>query len=150
MNVKGLLIAPLLVATMAGCSAKTHLTSTDPNVRVAINDRTPVNLSITANRTYKTTSFGQYHFHAYQADGKEGAEMYGLMPLKFNPGYLVADILLFAPATFFNLREVFPYYEFDVDAGILRYKQKPNDPWSIYRPTEAEAERARSYFALPR
>ncbi len=45
------------------------------------------------SKTYKATSFGQYRFRAE----KPGMEpMYGLIPLKFNSGYLVADILFFA------------------------------------------------------
>lgn len=147
MKSKGLWAAIATALLLTGCSAKTYMHSTDPTLKVSINKDSSLALSNSISRTYSTTSFGQYHFKARNADG---AELYGLMPLKFNHGYLVADILFFAPATFFNLREVFQYYEFDVDAGELRYKQQSSEPWSIYKPTLAEAERAKQYFATPR
>ena len=66
--------------------------------------------------------------------------------MKFNGGYLAADILFFAPAMFYNLREVYPYYEFDVENGVVRYKRNANDPWVSYKPTPAEQDHARNYF----
>ena len=73
--------------------------------------------------------------------------MYGLIPLKFNSGYLVADILFFAPAAFYNLREVYPFYEFDVEKNEVRYKKNVGDQWTVYKPTPAEVARAQAYFA---
>lgn len=147
MNSKGFLATPLLALTLAGCSATTTMHSNDPELQVKINHDAPLALSQPVSRTYDTTSFGQYQFKAYRADG---SEMYGVMPLKFNGGYLVADILFFAPAAFFNLREVFPFYEFDLDAGVIRYKKNMNDAWTVYKPTQAEAERAAVYFGANR
>ncbi len=72
--------------------------------------------------------------------------MYGLVPLKFNGGYLATDILFFAPAMFFNLREVFPYYQFDLESNEVRYKKKESDEWTIYKPKVEEVERAKTYF----
>jgi hypothetical protein len=48
---------------------------------------------------------------------------------------------------FFNLREVYPFYEFDTEKGVVRYKKQAADPWHTYTPTSDEIERARSYFA---
>ncbi|HEY7866027.1 MAG TPA: hypothetical protein VIC51_08495, partial [Psychromonas sp.] len=62
---------------------------------------------------------GKYVFKA-SSEGKK--PIYGLVPLKFNAGYLAADIMFFAPAMFFNLREVYPHYQFDINAGVVRYK----------------------------
>jgi hypothetical protein len=76
--------------------------------------------------------------------------MYGLVPLKFNGGYLAAGILFFAPATFYNLREVYPFYEFDAAHGVVRYRKREQDPWMTHTPTAAEAERAKAYFATQR
>lgn len=137
----------LLPLALAGCSATTTMSSNDPQLHVKINDQAPLALSQPVSRTYDTTSFGQYQFKAYRADG---SEMYGVMPLKFNGGYLAADILFFAPAAFFNLREVFPFYEFDVEAGVIRYKKNLNDAWTVYKPTPAEAQRAATYFGAGR
>lgn len=138
------LLATCLTASLLGaCSATTSFQSSDPAVTVKVNQDNTLALSQPIQRTYPTTSFGQYHFKAY----KQGAEpMYGLIPLKFNGGYLLADILFFAPATFFNLREVYPLYEFDTEAGVVRYKKKQQDAWMSYKPTAAETDRARKYF----
>ena len=74
--------------------------------------------------------------------------LYGVLPLKFNGGYLALDILFFfAPAMFFNLREGYPYYEFDMDKRVVRYKKHPSDPWVNYQPSEAESQRAKGHFA---
>lgn len=144
MKTKNLLALPIIVALLSACTATTSLRANDPGLAVAINDDAPLVLKNPINKTYKATSFGQYRFRATQ----EGAEpMYGLMPLKFNGGYLVADILFFAPAAFYNLREVYPFYEFDVAQGVVRYKKKEADQWMTYKPTKAEAERAQAYFA---
>ena len=86
----------------------------------------------------------QGQFKVEQADGKS---LYGVLPLKFNGGYLAVDILFFAPAAFFNLREVYPYYQFDIDKGVVRYKSKATGPWLEYAPIAAESERAKAYFS---
>ena len=144
MKLKQLLALPLAAVLLSACTATTSLRSSDPSLAVKINDDAPLVLKNPISKTYKTTSFGQYRFRATQ----EGMEpMYGLMPLKFNSGYLAADILFFAPAAFYNLREVYPFYEFDVEQGVVRYKKNESDPWISYKPTAAEAERARAYFA---
>lgn len=143
MKTKQILALPVIAALLSACTATTTLRSSDPSLAVKINDDAPLVLSNPVNKTYKATSFGQYRFRAT----KEGMEpMYGLVPLKFNSGYLVADILFFAPAAFYNLREVYPFYEFDVAQGVVRYKKNEKDQWISYKPTAAEAERARAYF----
>lgn len=143
MKAKQLLALPLFAALLSACTATTSLRSSDPTLAVKINDDAPLMLKSPVSKTYKTTSFGQYRFRATQ----EGMEpMYGLIPLKFNSGYLVADILFFAPAAFYNLREVYPYYEFDVAEGVVRYKKNEQDQWISYIPTAAEVARARAYF----
>lgn len=144
MKAKQLLALPLIAALLSACTATTSLRSSDPSLAVKINDDAPLVLKNPVSKTYKATSFGQYRFRATQ----EGmAPMYGLIPLKFNGGYLAADILFFAPAAFYNLREVYPFYEFDVAQGVVRYKKKESDAWISYKPTAAEAERAQAYFA---
>lgn len=47
---------------------------------------------------------------------------------------------------FYNLREVYPYYEFDVENGVIRYKRNADDQWVSYKPTAAEQQRAKNYF----
>lgn len=137
------LAAGIAAALLSACSATTSFHSSVPATTLQIDRSSAVDLAYPSQQSYPTTSFGQYHFKA-STDGNE--PMYGLIPLKFNMGYLLADIMFFAPATFFNLREVYPHYEFDTQQGVVRYRKSPQDGWSTYRPTRAEAERARNYF----
>lgn len=126
---------------LAGCSATTSLETVQQDVSVRVNGGAPLDLS--KDHTYSTTSFGQYRFKAE----KEGMEpMYGLLPLKFNGGYLAADILFFAPALFFNLREVFPYYQLDTESNEVRYRKSESAAWMTYKPELEEVRNAKSYF----
>lgn len=137
---KVLALAGLLL--LSACSAVTSVSSVQPDANITIkNGKGSDN-----PRTEKlaATSFGNYEFKVEQADGKN---MYGVLPLKFNGGYLAVDILFFAPAAFFNLREVYPYYQFDIDKGVVRYKSKATGPWLEYAPIAAESERAKAYFS---
>lgn len=143
MNATRILNTSLLAALLTGCSATTSFQASAPDTALQVNQFSALDLNQPSQQTYPTTSFGQYHFKAYSEDGEP---MYGLIPLKFNGGYLLADILFFAPATFFNLREVYPHYELDTREGVVRYRKNPQQSWTSYRPSAAEAERARTYF----
>lgn len=135
----GLLTISSLV--LCACSAVTQLSSTQADANITI--KGSAQTSSPRSEKFSTTSFGNYEFKAEQPGGKS---MYGVLPLKFNGGYLATDILFFAPAAFFNLREVYPFYEFDVDKGIVRYKKAPQDSWTEYSPLAAESERAKAFF----
>ncbi|MCD9458118.1 hypothetical protein [Marinibactrum halimedae] len=130
---------------LAGCTTTTTFETVQSDVSLRINEKASFDVSGNTSRTYATTSFGQFKFKAE----KEGMEpMYGIMPLKFNGGYLTADILFFAPAMFYNLREVFPYYQFDVEKKEVRYKKRESDGWMIYKPKPEEVEHAKAYFGV--
>lgn len=135
--------SPLLVAfctfLLCACSAITTVSSPQKNVTVDI--RTFAPQTIPFSEEFSTTTFGNYEFRA-QAPGYE--PLYGLIPLKFNGGYLAVDILFFAPAAFFNLREVYPFYEFDLEKRVVRYKRKEKDAWTTYYPPQPEIIRAQN------
>jgi hypothetical protein len=127
---------------LAGCTAMTSITVTQPNATVAIagykNTATP------RTETVPTTSFGNFEFRA-DAPGYE--TFYGILPLKFNGGYLALDILFFAPAAFFNLREVYPQYDFDLEKKQVRYRTKSEEEWSVFVPLKADEDQGRQAFA---
>jgi hypothetical protein len=100
-------------------------------------------LALPAHENMRGTSFGNYEFKASE-DGFD--PFYGILPLSFKGGHLAADILLFAPGAFFNLRAVFPFYEIDVEKGLIRYRTSENEAWNEYRPEADEIARARSYY----
>jgi hypothetical protein len=139
--VQGVLPA-LVTLGLSGCVTTTNLDVAQSGSEVAVKKTT----STTAPRAEKlaTTSFGNYEFMA-TSPGLE--PMTGILPLKFNGGYLALDILFFAPAMFFNLREPYAHYEFDLEKRVVRYRSKPTDAWSVYTPTEAEATRGQHFFA---
>lgn len=129
-----------LTAALAACSSMTTISSTADHTQLALKNQAPV---VPSTVKLKDTSFGNYEFKA-TAPGHD--PFFGILPLNFHGGRLALDILFFAPATMFNLRGVFPYYEIDVEQGVVRYKENEEDAWQEYHPTAAERERARNYF----
>ncbi len=128
------------LALISACSSMTTISSPRTGTTLALKDRT-VNLPLTEKM--KGTSFGNYQFKA----AEDGADpFYGILPLRFKGGHLAVDIILFAPAAFFNLREVFPYYEIDVSQRVIRYKSTPTEGWTEYKPKPEESEHARTFF----
>jgi hypothetical protein len=126
---------------LSGCSAMSTLDSPYKDTNVVIRDRNlgkvPVKIEL------RSTSFGNYEFKAVRADG---TAMYGILPLKFNGGQLAVNILLFAPASFFNLREVYPYYEFDLDRSVVKFRETEQEDWREMKPKPEEIDRAKKYF----
>lgn len=90
------------------------------------------------------TSFGNYEFKA-ERPGLD--PLFGTLPHRLNGTYMALDIHFFCPALFFNLREAFPYYEFDLQKRVVRYRKKESDPWVEYRPAADESARAQKFFA---
>ncbi len=69
----------------------TSFEAAQSDVSLRINEKPRFNIVENPDHTYSTTSFGQYKFKAE----KEGMNpMYGLIPLKFNGGYLATDFFL--------------------------------------------------------
>lgn len=129
-----------LVIALAGCSSMTTISSTRDQTQLSLKDTTP---AVPSKLTLKDTSFGNYEFKAVTPDS---APFYGVLPLRFHGGRLAMDILFFAPATLFNLRGVFPFYDIDINKGVIRYKMKAGDAWQEYTPTAEERKRARNFF----
>jgi|SRR5438445_88283 len=116
------------------------ISSRDPDTTLLVKGQV-VKLPVT--QSIKGTSFGNYEFKAVET----GVDpFYGILPLKFKGGHLAADIILFAPAAFFNLREAFAFYEIDVKNNVIRYKSKKEDAWVEYRPKAEEAARAKTFY----
>jgi hypothetical protein len=124
-----------------GCVATTTLDSAQGGTTIAV--KKSAQSAVPRTEQFATTSFGNYEFLA-ESPGFE--PFTGILPLKFNGGYLALDILFFAPATFFNLREVYAFYQLDLQQRVVRYRRKEGDPWQVYVPTNAEAERGSAFF----
>jgi hypothetical protein len=125
---------------LGACSSMSSISSNQTGTRMMLKEKT---LTLPTSQNLRGTSFGNYEFEAKHG---ETEPFYGILPLKFKGGHLAMDILLFAPAAFFNLRAVFPFYEIDVDNGIIRYKNKRDEAWIEYKPKPEEAQRARDYY----
>lgn len=145
MSFRVILAAVIMVALSAGCTATTALT--------AVQGGTSLDVKETAHSTLPrteelgNTSFGNYEFRA-ESPGLE--PLYGVLPLRLNGTYMALDILFFCPALFFNLREVFPYYELDLEKRVVRYRRKESDPWVEYSPTAEESARAQQFYSATR
>lgn len=131
----------LILFGLSGCATDTYLSSAQEGGALQV--KTSKTSVAPRSDTFKTTTFGNYEFKA-TAPGME--PFTGILPLKFNGGYLALDILFFAPATFFNLREPYSYYEFDVAKRQVRYKKREHDEWAVYVPKEAEVTRGLRFF----
>ena len=133
------LVATLSLA-IAACSSMSSISASQSGTRLMIKEKA---VTLPARESIRGTSFGNYEFEARDGDREP---FHGILPLKFKGGHLALDILLFAPATFFNLRAAFPFYEIDVANGIIRYKNKRDDAWTEYRPKPEESARARDFY----
>lgn len=134
------IILSMFLAFISACSSMTTISSPHAGTMLALKDRA---VSLPLTEKMKGTSFGNYEFKAVD-DGSE--PFYGILPLRFKGGHLAVDIILFAPAAFFNLRDVFPYYEIDVSQRVIRYKSTPTEGWTEYKPKTEEVAHARNFF----
>lgn len=133
--------AALTLLLLCGCSQITTLQASDKKAVVAIKD-SPLTES-ERTEEFSNTSFGQYEFKVTDSKGKT---LYGILPLQFDGGHLAVDILFFPPGFFFNLRGVYPFYEFDTMKGVVRYRARRGKNWREYKPLPEHIERAKLYF----
>jgi hypothetical protein len=139
----GVLLGASALALLGGCASTTHLEAKKPGTTLALHGVTQMTLPQDRDLASKAT--GQYEFVATTADGQS---MYGILPLHVSGGKMAASILFFAPALFIGgFRDVMPYYQFDPDANELHYRSSDKEEWRLYKPLNAEAERAKAFFA---
>jgi len=139
-NTKVTAIITLICFFISGCAAMTTISSKQSNVSLIVEDR--IYPSLPMQDEFPITTFGNY---VYLAE-KEGYEpLYGVLPLNVGIGRMVFDILFFTPLMFFNLREVFPYYEIDIDKKLIRYSYDKTEWWTS-SVSPGESEQAKNYF----
>jgi hypothetical protein len=140
------LVSAAALLLVSGCSTTSHLAGTAPGTIVTLHGMPQMTLPHDEDLASKAT--GQYEF---EAKAPNGQTLYGILPLHVNGGTMAASILFFAPALFIGgFRDTYPFYEFDPDAGVLRYKTREQDEWRSYKPLQVESERAKGYFAANR
>lgn len=139
----GVLLATAALALLGGCAATTHLEGAKPGTTLALHGVTQMTLPQERDLASKAT--GQYEF---VATAPSGQSMYGILPLHVSGGKMAGSILFFAPALFIGgFRDVMPFYQFDPDANELHYRSSDKEEWRLYKPLNAEAERAKNFFA---
>ena len=132
------------ITVLAGYSTVTRLEGASAGTTLAIRGITRTELPRTEDLSSKAT--GQYEFMATTPDGKK---IYGLLPLNVNGSTMAMSILFFAPALFIGgFRDVFPFYQVDVENNVLRFKKKEADAWRQYQPLAVESDRSMEYFNL--
>jgi hypothetical protein len=136
------LCSAALMVLLAGCSTMTRFESPAPGSTLQLLGHTGDELPRSENLRSKST--GQ---HEFKATSPNGDVLYGILPLSVNGGKMAVSILFFAPALFIGgFRDVFPHYEIDPVANVIRYRSKADEPWSIYTPSSAESDRAEASF----
>jgi hypothetical protein len=139
----GVSLAAVALACLGGCAATTHLEAVKPGTTLALHGATQMTLPQDRDLASKAT--GQYEF---VATAPSGQAMYGILPLHVSGGKMAGSILFFAPALFIGgFRDVMPFYQFDPDANELHYRSSDKEEWRLYKPLNAEAERAKTFFA---
>lgn len=139
---KKILATTLAIFLIQGCANVTRFESATPGTTLTIKGQQPVTLPGEMSLDSKAT--GQHEFVATTPSGKS---LYGILPLNVNGAAMAASILFFAPALFIGgFRDVFPLYQMDPEAGLLRYKRSAEDDWRVYNPTRAESQRAKTSF----
>ena len=139
----GVSLAAVALAFLGGCAATTHLEAVKPGTTLALHGVTQMTLPQERDLASKAT--GQYEFIATAPSGQS---MYGILPLHVSGGKMAGSILFFAPALFIGgFRDVMPFYQFDPDTNELHYRSSETEEWRLYKPLNAEAERARNFFA---
>ena len=139
----GVLLGASALALLGGCAATTHLEAVKPGTTLALHGVTQMTLPQDRDLASKAT--GQYEFVATAPGGQS---MYGILPLHISGGKMAGSIMFFAPALFIGgFRDVMPFYQFDPEANELHYRSSDKEEWRLYKPLNAEAERARTFFA---
>ena len=139
----GVLLGASSLALLVGCASTTHLEAAKPGTTLALHGITQMTLPQERDLASKAT--GQYEFIATAPGGQA---MYGILPLHVSGGKMAASILFFAPALFIGgFRDVMPYYQFDPEANELHYRSSDKEEWRLYKPLNAEADRAKAFFA---
>lgn len=135
-------ILALAIVLIQGCAAVTRFEAASPGTTLTVRGGERMDLPKEVQLDSKAT--GQHEFVATAPSGKV---LYGILPLSVNGGKMAVSILFFAPALFIGgFRDVFPFYQLDPDAGLLRYKSNEREDWRLYQPTSAESNRAKLHF----
>jgi hypothetical protein len=135
-------VLALAFVLIQGCASVTRFEAATPGTTLTIRGGERMDLPREVRLDSKAT--GQHEFVATAPSGKV---LYGILPLSVNGGKMAVSILFFAPALFIGgFRDVFPFYQMDPDAGLLRYKSDEREDWRLYQPTSAESNRAKLHF----
>jgi hypothetical protein len=143
MTVFRVLLTLLIALSVVGCAAVTRFESPSPGSTLEILGRSGTVLPRQERLSSKAT--GQHEFKAAASDG---SVMYGILPLRVSGGKMAVSILFFAPGLFIGgFRDVFPHYEIDPVARVIRYRSSASEEWRVYTPTSAEMQRGEQSFA---
>ncbi len=138
---KTIFSAIICLILFCGCASSTF-TSKPENARIKIG-KTDISGEGAVTGRIPRTTFGKYPVKVEKAGYQP---FYAMLPLNVSGGVIALDVLLFAPATFFNVQGPFYYYEFDLDKELIRYKDEETEDWKEYRIPFAEKDRARRHF----
>lgn len=124
MNKKCLSAFLLFVAlVLAGCSTHIMLSSVPEKAHLVV-AKSDISGTMPISASIRRTTFGKYPFKVE----KEGYEpMYGILPLNVSGAAITMDALFFAPAAFWTAQRAFPFYQFDLEKQVIKYRKDDGD-----------------------
>lgn len=127
---------------LIGCATNSKFSTIPDNALIKIG-KTNISGEAPLSGDVSRTTFGKYPVMV-EKDGHE--TLYAILPMNVSGGVIALDILLFAPATLWNAQGAFSFYEFDLEKGVIKYKEKEPEEWKEYLIPSEEKVRAKSFF----
>ena len=142
MKIKKIFPLFLFILIFQSCSTMSSFTSIPPGAKVEIGKAQVIGTTPFSGKISNTT-FGTYPVKV-QKDGYE--TIYSNLPLKVRGRNIALSAIFFAPAAFFSVQNALPFYEFDLEKSVIRYKIKRNSEWLIYETPDNQKDAVRSFF----
>ncbi len=132
----------LITLLFQACAHTANFTSVPTGAKIKIG-KTHISGVTPQTGSISNTTFGRYPVKV-QKDGYK--PIYGNLPLKVSSGTIILDAIFFAPGAFFNVQKAVPFYEFDLDKGIIRYKKAKEDQWETFVIPDDQKDAVKAYF----
>lgn len=138
-----LLLLLLCQLVLQGCTSKSTFTAVQEDVSIKIG-KTDIEGELPITGDINRTTFGRYPMMI----SKEGYDpMYCNVPMVVSAGYIIADVLFFAPAAFFNSNGSLPFYLIDIKERTIKYKKDDSGEWIVYPIQKAESDSVQNWFS---
>ena len=142
MKITKLLLILIIISVLQACSTMSTFTSIPAGAEIEIGKANLLGTTPFSGKV-STTTFGRYPVKV-KKDGYE--TIYSNLPLKVRGRNIALSAIFFAPAAFFTVQNALPFYEFDLEKGVIKYKIKRNSKWLIYNIPNDQKKAVKIYF----